>query len=465
MDAITSRSSKKQTVGNARPKNILEAFEHIVDLVENSSLDDFFFEKADAYIRYASRKLRFSPMQTVLLAMFVDRSEDSQIAVSDIAAYTGCRTTRLLRLMDDVDLLEERHYLRASRRHGTLRYRVPTPVINALRKNEPYIYEPQPISDTQVFFDRFDSMMSEMREGEMTHDSLKQLTTEMLEEIRTSVFATELRRLNLNSEANILFIFMAHLFVENNDNSIGFHDIDEIYDNNIVPTWVKRKLRSHESQLFELGLIENVNEDGMANSEFFKLTEQAKEKMLRELNIISIGTSDSGLIKASSLAEKRLVYNPTEKEQVAQLTSILSESRFREVQSRLRKAGMRQGFCCIFHGAPGTGKTETVYQIARQTGRDIMRVDVDKIKSCWVGDSEKNIKALFDRYRNICRDTTLAPILLFNEADAVLGVRMESASRAVNAILSGNEEIDINELANDCRHERLTQSSRHKIGF
>lgn len=174
MDAITSRSSKKQTVGNARPKNILEAFEHIVDLVENSSLDDFFFEKADAYIRYASRKARFSPMQTVLLAMFVDRSEDSQIAVSDIAAYTGCRTTRLLRLMDDVDLLEERHYLRASRRHGTLRYRVPTPVINALRKNEPYIYEPQPISDTQVFFDRFDSMMSEMREGEMTHDSLKQ---------------------------------------------------------------------------------------------------------------------------------------------------------------------------------------------------------------------------------------------------------------------------------------------------
>ena len=59
-------------------------------------------------------------------------------------------------------------------------------------------------------------------------------------------------------------------------------------------------------------------------------------------------------------------------------------------------------------------RTETVYQIARATGRDILRVDVDKIKSCWVGESEQNIKKLFDRYRNICKDSTLAPILLLD---------------------------------------------------
>ena len=219
---------------------------------------------------------------------------------------------------------------------------------------------------------------------------------------------------------------------------------------------------------------------------------------------------------------------------------------------------MRPGFCCIFYGTPGTGKTETVYQLARQTGRDIMRVDVDKIKSCWVGESEKNIKALFDRYRNICKNSKLAPILLFNEADAVLGVRMEGAARAVekmensiqniilqemetlegimiattnlttnldkaferrflykirfdkpsvesrakiwqtmlpdlseydantlasqfdlsggeieniarkhsvNAILKGNNSIDVQEIINSCRHERLSQNDRPKIGF
>ncbi len=107
---------------------------------------------------------------------------------------------------------------------------------------------------------------------------------------------------------------------------------------------------------------------------------------------------------------------------------------------------MRKGFCCLFSGAPGTGKTETVYQLARQTGRNIMRVDVDKIKSCWVGESEKNITALFDRYRNICKNSIIAPILLFNEADAVLGVRMEGASRAVDKMENSIQNIILQEM-------------------
>ena len=77
-----------------------------------------------------------------------------------------------------------------------------------------------------------------------------------------------------------------------------------------------------------------------------------------------------------------------------------------------------------------------------------MRVDVDKIKSCWVGESEKNIKALFDRYRNICKDSKLAPILLFNEADAVLGIRMEGASRAVDKMENSIQNIILQEMEN-----------------
>ncbi len=107
---------------------------------------------------------------------------------------------------------------------------------------------------------------------------------------------------------------------------------------------------------------------------------------------------------------------------------------------------MRPGFCCIFYGEPGTGKTETVYQLARQTGRDIMRVDVDKIKSCWVGESEKNIKTIFDRYKNICKNSKLAPILLFNEADAVLGLRMEGAARSVDKMENNIQNIILQEM-------------------
>lgn len=446
IERTSDKTKQKNDAINAKPKSILESFEYIVELAEDSNLDNDFIEKAATHIRYAARKLKLTSMQTVLLAIFVDRSEDSRIRISEIAKYVGCRTTKILRLADDVDALEARHYLRASRSRKSLSYRVPGAVLKSLRKNQPYVYEAEPVPDTQTFFDRFDRLMTEKDDDEQTHESLIVQTKDMLDEIRDTAFATELRRCGLDYEDTLLFVFMAHLFVENNDDNIGFHDIDDIFDDNEIPSRVKRELRNRESELFEKGLIENVNEDGMARSDAFKLTDKAKEEFLCELNLNRIGKSDKGLIRADTLSEKDLTYNPSEFEQIKRLSSILSEERFIEVQNRLRSAGMRPGFCCIFYGAPGTGKTETVYQLARQTGRDIMRVDVDKIKSCWVGESEKNIKILFDRYRNICKNSKLAPILLFNEADAVLGVRMEGAARAVDKMENSIQNIILQEM-------------------
>lgn len=551
-------SKQKNDPKTKKNKSILEAFEYIVELAEDSNLDNDFLDKASTYIKYAASRLKLSAMQVVLLAMFVDRSEDCRIMISEIAKFAGCRTTKILRLSDDIDILESKHYLRASRSHKSLSYRVPGTVLKSLRKNQPYVHEVELVSDTQAFFDRFDKLMTEKNDDELTHDSLMEQTIDMLEDIKDTKFAKEIRRCGFGDEDTLLFIFMAHLYVENNDDNIGFHDIDDIFDDSELPSWVKRDFRNRDSVLFEKELIENVNEDGMARSDAFKLTDKAKEELLCELNLNKVGKSDKGLIKADTLAKKDLVYNTSEWTQITELSSILSENRFNEVQSHLRLAGMRPGFCCIFYGAPGTGKTETVYQLARQTGRDIMRVDVDKIKSCWVGESEKNIKALFDRYRNMCKNSKLAPILLFNEADAVLGVRMEGAARAVdkmensiqniilqemetlegimiattnlttnldkaferrflykirfdkptiesrsriwqtmlvglsdkdaqilaaqfdlsggeieniarkhtvNAILTGKESVDIQEIINSCNHEKISQSTRQRIGF
>ena len=436
----------KKTKVRIRVKNVLEAFEHIVELAKDSNLSTDYFDKASAYIRYASRKLTLSPMQTVLLALFVDRSEDYSIRISEIASYIGCRTTKILQLSSEIDVLEDKYYLRASRSRDRLSYRVPSDVLKALKHNQPYVHTSEPITDLPTFFDRFKDLIEEKDNNEMTHDALLQKTEEHLTEIKDSHFVCSLKKFNLNEEDRLLFIFMAHLFVENHDDRIGFGDIDNLYDNDRIPSWCKNELRGHTSVLFELNLIENVNEDGMARSDCFKLTEYAKSDLLSELDLNIKAKSDRDLIRSNSLPEKQLIYNTTERSQIAELSFILSAERFYEIQSRLRDAGMRTGFCSLFYGSPGTGKTETVYQIARATGRDILRVDVDKIKSCWVGESEQNMKKLFDRYRNICKDSTLAPILLFNEADAILGVRMEGATHAVDKMENSIQNIILQEM-------------------
>ena len=139
--------NNKRTRAGVRIKSVLEAFEHIVELAKDSNLDDKFFDNASACIRYASRKLALSPMQTVLLALFVDRSEDNRILISEIASYAGCRTTKILRLSSEIDVLENKHYLRASRSRDRLSYRVPRAVLNALKENRSYVYTTEPVSD------------------------------------------------------------------------------------------------------------------------------------------------------------------------------------------------------------------------------------------------------------------------------------------------------------------------------
>ncbi|MCH5226378.1 MAG: ATP-binding protein [Muribaculaceae bacterium] len=437
---------RKTRITVSPPTSILEAFERIVELAEDSNLDSNFLKKAAPQISYASEKLGISEQQTILLALFVDKSESSRILISEIAEYIGCSTTRILRLSKDVDALVELKYLKVSKSQRNVSYRMPWEVIEALKNDSPFIPIKGEISDTASFFDEFAKLMKEKEDDEITYDKIMEHTEEMLEAIRDSTFAKELRKYDLCGDERILFIFMAYLYVENDDNCIGFHDIDNLYDNCDIPTWCKRELRKGDSELFYYKLIEFVNEDGMARTDSFKLTDHAKETMLPEIQSKNIGKSQKGLIKYDSLTAKELIYNSNEKSNIEELTSILTQGRFQGVQERLQKAGMRKGFCCLFYGAPGTGKTETVYQIARKTGRNIMKVDVDKVKSCWVGESEKNIKAIFDRYRNICQNSDLVPILLFNEADAVLGVRMEGAARAVDKMENSIQNIILQEM-------------------
>ena len=450
-DLKKSPTKKEPSVHNHRtqvpaPTSILEAFENIVELAKDSNLDTTFLKKTATQVNFAAEKLGLTESQTILLALFVDKSENRRILISEIAEYIGCSTTRILRLSKDVDTLVELHYLKVSKSTRNISYRMPCEVIEALKNDTPYIRTKEEISNTASFFDEFAKIMKEKEEDEITYDKIKERTEEMLETIKDSTFAKELRKYNLCGDDQILFIFMAYLYIENDDNCIGFHDIDNLYDNGDVPSWCKRELRKGESDLFDYKLIEFVNEDGMARTDSYKLTDHAKETMFPEIQNTNIGKSQKGLIQYDSLAPKELIYNSDEKSNIEELTSILTQERFRGVQERLKKAGMRKGFCCLFYGAPGTGKTETVYQIARKTGRNIMKVDVDKVKSCWVGESEKNIKAIFDRYRNICNNSELAPILLFNEADAVLGVRMEGAARAVDKMENSIQNIILQEM-------------------
>ena len=154
-------------------------------------------------------------------------------------------------------------------------------------------------------------------------------------------------------------------------------------------------------------------------------------KLLEEEGIKLAELDKRDLISHESIRVKELFYNREEKKNLKLLSDGLENERFTKVQEQLNKKALPTGFNCMFYGPPGTGKTEGVLQIAKITGRDVMKVDISETKSKWFGDSEKLIKKIFTKYEKLCASAENVPILLFNEADAILSKRMEISDSAI----------------------------------
>jgi hypothetical protein len=239
--------------------------------------------------------------------------------------------------------------------------------------------------------------------------------------------------------------------VNNQDDNIGFHDIEFLYDRKSRARLVYRELRSGCHTIMENKFIENGDDDGFMNRESFRLTDKAKKELLVEIDLKEFkARSGKGLMLWDSLPEKKLFYNEREGGRVAELSALLGEENFGKIRERLVTHNMRKGFACLFSGGPGTGKTETVYQIARETQRNIMAVDISAIKGMYVGETEKHIKMVFDDYKSTVSAAVKAPILFFNEADGVIGKRIEftGSSRAVDRMENTMQNIILQELEN-----------------
>lgn len=85
--------------------------------------------------------------------------------------------------------------------------------------------------------------------------------------------------------------------------------------------------------------------------------------------------------------------------------------------------GMRKrikpGYRALFYGPPGTGKTLTATLLGKHTGKDVFRIDLSRIISKYIGETEKNLSRLFDKAEN------KNWILFFDEADALFGKRTD----------------------------------------
>ena len=427
--------------------DLLTAVEQIVEKAKDSGLSSEFYRKADRYIKYLSEVMDLTKEQSVMLALFIDNSDESRICLSDIGKFLDCRITRIIRYIPEIDVLEKRELVRCSREDKRMRYRVPIEVIEAFKNNEKFSPKDCSGLSCQELFDEIEEVFELRGNNELTYEATVEKIKHLMDCNSQLLYVQKVKSYNLDEDDEMLLILFSHLFVNNNDDNIRFHDLSFLFNRRIW-NFTKTSLNNEDHILQTEKLIEYTNSDGFVDRETFRMTAEAKRDLFSELNIASMNQDKkrNDVIKAEEIAPKKLFYGDKINHQIDELGKLLDDVQYKEIRKRMKDTGFRCGFTCLFYGAPGTGKTETVLQLARRTGRDIVQVNISQIKSMWVGESEKNIKQVFDNYRTKVKECDITPILLFNEADAIIGIRKEGAERSVDKMENSIQNIILQEM-------------------
>ncbi len=426
--------------------NLLDCMEIAIKLSKNSGMSTELLK--NAYIMRLAFRMKVTVKQAVLFSLCMHYGPLNTL-LSEIADHLGISKVSVLRYSDDLDTLVKRKLLRYNDSDG-MSYDVPLAVINEVKHNK--VFSPPPSKGLDVFelFNRLRSFFYDLENSPVTAETVSQEVKELFDDNPQLEFVKKVRKLKLIETDFLMFILFCHLCVNNDDNCIVPGDFEDLFENRSHFNRIRRVMMNGSHPLFTLHLVEHVCEGGQVNPGHFKLTDAAKDEFLSEfnMNMNKVEEKVAGMIYPDTLKVKPMFYTASLERQVEELTSFLDNEEYLKICGRMKEKGFHSGLTCLFYGPPGTGKTETVYQVARKTGRGILMVDVPQIKSKWVGDSEKNVKAIFMQYRRLVEKMKLAPVLLFNEADAIIGSRKMGAESAVDKMENAIQNIILQEMEN-----------------
>jgi SpoVK/Ycf46/Vps4 family AAA+-type ATPase len=441
-------STRKKTVKNELKKTLptlLQAIERVVELSRDSKMSDEFMLEASPEIELLAESFSITERQVVLFCICMEKGP-RRVDYDDLASHLDMNKISVLSYAADIDALVRRRLLKFRDVKDEDDFDIPTAVIRCLKHNEVYQLPKRTGLDCAELFELLHQWFEDLDDDAISLRELQEELQKLFDDNKQVGFVKQLREYYLSKNLEMMVAFFCHCLINKDDDDVRFGQLEDLFDTKADFNKAKAILRSGEHMLMEKKIIEHRCEDGIADNTRYKLTESAKRTLLAEMNINASTEKLSDFIDPKTLSEKQLFFPKDIQRQVEELGRFLLPENFQKIQERMKEKSFRNGFACLFYGGPGTGKTETVYQLARQTGRSIMVVDVPRIKSKWVGESEKNIKALFDRYREQVERAKLTPILLFNEADAIIGIRKNGASSAVDKMENSIQNIILQEM-------------------
>ena len=385
-------------------------------------------------------------LQAVLLCVIMELGPNN-VDYGDISEFLGLSKFRVWKYAPELKHLVKSKLLKTSTNYQNQEcYELSQAAIKCVQENKSYEQPKLTGLTAEEIFDIISDWFEDLRNRDITPTQLTAEIHELYNNNSGVEFVRQMQKLGLDDEYMLILTFFCHSVVNDEENNVRIFNISNLCSCKSTFFRIKRDMRYGRSTLHRLKLIEHQCIDGVADTDGFRLTEIAKTQLLSEFELNEPMERVAGLLEHDHLAEKQLYFSDDISSRLTDLEGLLKQEQYSKVQKRMNDKGFRNAFTVLLYGGPGTGKTETVYQLARKTGRDILVVDIPNIRSMWVGESEKNIKAVFSRYRALVKKSKIVPILLFNEADAIIGQRKSGAVNSVDKMENAIQNIILQEM-------------------
>jgi SpoVK/Ycf46/Vps4 family AAA+-type ATPase len=457
---------KQIGMANATLKQeILDNITLVFSLSENSKLNNSLFELTEKELSFLAEYFHITKTQALFIAViFTLNYKGQKVDLDDLNSHFDCNPMKLLEFSDDfVDLYNKRLLRKNNKnnRHRTINLKgadeefcINQIVSEKILRSEPI---PDVLVDTIEYEDIFTLLekiyeINNQRDNEeISTSELFEQTESILEENTHFPLIEKAKFLGTSIEEKYLFLYVVWKFLEGDRDPWVERSFKEIYDKpNERFTQIQRFL-AKENNLITEDWLEIVDAAFFDDAKM-KLTEKALD-LLTECDIKLFNKDldkkkKENLIQPNDVPFRNLIFSENEAQQFDLLKNLLLEENFKNTQERLLQKSLPKGVTALLYGAPGTGKTESVLQIAKATNREIMKVDISASRSMWFGESEKIIKQVFKDYKSYSKKQTHTPILFFNEADAIIGKRKEANSSNVGDTENRIQNILLEEIEN-----------------
>jgi len=394
--------------------------------------------------------------QAAIFSVMAELSLREDVTIDMLARFFKCKVVRILSLLDQIEALEKRalvkRIVKTEKRKETYRdlsFTVPKNVMEALRTANPGLLETNRKLDFTVLLDQLKQALNQREEELITVSQFLREAEDLLQQGRRLPFVHYLNTRLSKTSSKTLALLLVLFRLSGKTDTPPEYFFSILFSNLREQIEFGRHITNGRHELVRADVVK-VSGSGHDNYQLV-LGQEAQNLLYIDFSDLLMADVPHDRLKShKAIGEKTLYFNAEVNESIIELEKLLGRKEFIRYRESAARLGMSHGITAIFFGSPGTGKTELALQIARKTQRDLMIVDLSQTRSMWFGESEKQVKRIFDNYRELLKSKTPEPILFINEADGLLSHRLDisSGSHSVSHTENIIQNILLEELEN-----------------